>query len=43
LITLRNQSPTGPDAESRTGETPELTLPSDPLDASDPDDDIRLF
>ena len=43
LITLRNQSPIGPDAESRTGQTPELTLPSDPPDASDPDDDIRLF
>lgn len=43
LITLRNHSPIGPDAEATTGETPELTLPSDPPDVPDPDDDIRLF
>ena len=43
LITLRNQSELDPASESRMGETPDFSLPPGPPDASNDDDDIRLF
>lgn len=44
LITLRNKNESEPAASpSQTGEPPEPSLPSGLPDASDDDDDIRLF
>jgi exodeoxyribonuclease VII small subunit len=44
LITLRNRQVIEPETATRTGEIPDLSLPSGLPDASDADDDdIRLF
>jgi hypothetical protein len=43
LITLRNKNEIEPASASPAGESPELSLPSGPPDATDDDDDIRLF
>lgn len=43
LITLRNQNEIESEADFNLGGTAELPTPSDPSDAPDDDDDIRLF